>query len=122
MREDKEQEKKDNRNIWIATICFSIIMGFFLVAIITPITLIGWIWDWDIEQQLTKVNNEALQNDLETITFRLTYKEIPETDMRIERAVETYENFFKNPNNSHRIYEGEDGKILELTWYVVDGL
>lgn len=116
MSEKEKPESNIQRNIMIGA--GSIIIIFLLVNIVYPIHLIGIIWDWDIKNQLINVNSEAKASDLKTITLRLTYENNADTEIRIEMAIETYQQMYRNENNTHAVYKGDNGTILELSWYV----
>lgn len=115
MHEDRKESKHSNSKLIVATITFTIIVGALLIAIISPISLIGYIWDWDIDQQLDNANKLAIQNSIDEMSLRLTYETGEENDLRVQRAVDVFHNKF-GIENTYEIERLEDKTIIVFTW------
>ena len=115
MSEYKKEKEKSNKGIIIEGIFASVFAILAIISLVHPILLIGEIWDWDIRNQLLKVNDMAIENSQEEIKFRLTYDNKDDTEIRIERAINVYLNLFEG-QNTYIVQKTQDQTVIEFSW------
>jgi len=123
---EEDEEHRSHRSIYLCFIILAIIVTVFAISLIDPVLLIGGIWDWDIQDQLLKANNNALQglgNEKEStmVYYRFIYEKNPDTEIRIERAIKVFEDTFDHPDNHFEVKRFENSTLLEFTWKAENG-
>ena len=124
---EEDEDRTSNRGIYLCAIILSIIITIFAISIVDPVLLIGGIWDWDIQDQLLKANNNAVQglsNEKESVMvyYRFIYEKNPDTEIRIARAIKVFENTFDHPDNNFEVKRFENSTLLEFTWQAEKGI
>jgi len=114
MKEERER-KKSNKKIYFSLSFLVMFVALFGMTFVDPELMIGWIWDWDIRNQLEKVNDMAIENSQEEIKFRLTYDNKDDTEIRIERAINVYLNLFED-QNTYIVEKTQDQTVIEFSW------
>jgi len=113
---DEQKRKKTSTKTRILVIISTIIIVSLTYNIIFPMTLIGMIWDYDIQSQLDYQNQDGIEKNADEVRFRLTYQNNDETDMRVERAINVFINSFGHPENHYIVEKTENTTLIEFTW------
>jgi len=117
MKEERER-KKTNKKIYFSLSFLVMFVALFGMTFVDPELMIGWIWDWDIDNQLEETNRLAVERSLDEISLRLTYDNNDSTDMRIERALNVFYEKFGFDDNHHTIEKlnTENFTTVQFTW------
>lgn len=115
-KSEEQERKESNRRTGIVIIIATIIIVSLVYNIIFPTMLIGMIWDYDIKSQLEFQNRDGIEKSADVVKFRLTYENNDETDLRIVRAVNVYNEIFDDPENTFKITKLENTTLIEFTW------
>ena len=85
--------------------------------------MLGWLWDYDIEQQLISTNNEVLKSiiaepdkQINEIRMRFTYENNEMSDIRVDRAITVYKETFDNPENMYQISYEDKTTVVVFIW------
>lgn len=128
--EEIETKPRSSTAIGITLSVLSFVIVLTVLSFINPEILIGWYIDEDIRTQLTNTHEMRVKQILDNISdgnstiddqiinVRFTFENDSIVDIRVSRAVEVFNELFANHEKAYEIYEGDEGRILELTWAV----
>lgn len=116
--EREEDRRRSNKSLIVVGVMLSISAVLLIISFIDPVLLIGFIWDWDIQNQISDANDRAVKNNQETVSFRITYDNNDSTEIRIERAIQVFNEFFSENEKSSEVVRNEDTTQLILRWQV----
>lgn len=127
---EEEIKPRSSTPLKITLGVLSFVVVLTILSFTNPEILIGWYIDDDIREQLLTTHNmrvEQILNDVsdgnstldnQIINVRFLFDDDQITDIRVSRAIDVFNEVFQDHIHDHKVYEGEDGKILELTWRV----
>lgn len=125
MEHNKKRDKESHKGIYIFSVIIVILLGLFSLTFTHPVMLLAPFWDSDIEQHLTRANQNAFETAFEMdfpldetmVYYRLIYDNNSDTDVRIQRAIMVYERMFDHPDNFYEIKYEDNQTLLEFTWH-----
>lgn len=124
--ERRFKEKKESKRIYFAMIGVFGVLGVLLLLTFTTQGvefMLGWLWDYDIEQQLISTNNEVLKSiiaepdkQINEIRMRFTYENNEMSDIRVDRAIAVYKEIFDSPENMYQITYEDKTTVVVFIW------
>lgn len=115
--EEKEEKPKSNRGLILAIIIMTPIFIALIVGIVNPLLYIEKIWDWDIQQQLEDAEKNVPEDS--EIKMRFTYKNNPESEIRVQRAIGIFLNTMydpQDPEHNYTMMKTDEQIIVQFTW------
>jgi len=130
---EEKSSKISNRSVIGSVIGLSIGIAVLVIIFVNPILIIGYIWDYDIEQQLLSANSQGLildpdltltlngeEQNIKQVKMRFsyenTYNNPEEVKIRVDRAIMVFENLFSDPDKQWTKEVIDDRTTIQFVW------